>query len=168
MLQQCTLLPLQIRKYSMIFMLFIFPTDDAEIRIRLDTLEEETRNLKVANAILLQIIQENLPHLQELFKKNNLGNLERVASGSVYLFIQISQHKELENLWKMYENGELKDEIAKILHSGTSQAAAGNIQVYIHHEEYLRVKEAFEQQGTMFMFGAAGITTTKICDAHLL
>ena len=129
---------------------FQYFTDDAEIKIRLDTLEERTRNLEAANTKLLQIIQENLPHLHELFQKNDLGRLEKVASGSVYLFIQISQRKELENLWKMYANGELKDEITKILHSGTSHEAAGNIQVYIDHEEYLRVKKAFEQQGKMF------------------
>ena len=111
--------------------------------------QKENEDLTARHNTLLQIVAENSPHLLELFLRHNLGRLDRIGPGSVYLFVRFSRREELENLWQMYETGSLKFEITEILNADQSRGAAGNIniQIYIDHKEYLRGMEVFKQQG---------------------
>ena len=103
------------------------------------------------NALFLRRVQEKIELLRTLFETNLLGSLQdRIEFGSVYLFVRISFREELENLWKMYKNDELKEEITNILYPSTCHAAPENVNVCIDDEEYFRSMEAFGQQGKMF------------------
>ncbi|XP_072035535.1 sterile alpha motif domain-containing protein 9-like [Amphiura filiformis] len=103
------------------------------------------------NAKLIQAFTEQKSVLARFFAESDIGKIDRVSYGSIYIFVRFSKRQQLEKLWQMYENGNLQIELTNIILARESQTdeerANSNLKVSVDQDEYLRGIQHFDQVG---------------------
>ena len=85
--------------------------ENQELRGQVENLQKDRER----DRCLLDLIVNHLPELKELLAENDLGRLHSYGPGSVYLFVRFSKCQQMEKLWKMYEDGSLKNALGDFL-----------------------------------------------------
>ncbi|XP_072049536.1 trehalase-like isoform X1 [Amphiura filiformis] len=101
-------------------------------------LEQQMSVLIDQNAKLIQAFNEQKSIVERFFATNCIGRIDRVAYGSIHIFIRFSKREQLDNFWQMYKTGLLKNELTRIILARDEDRAILNLKVSADEAEYER------------------------------